>query len=98
MKRPIVLGVEGSAADVVREAGAGICIEPENADDLVAALHRLADEPGFASLCGESGHAYVTARYDRPTLAREYLSVLRGEVRGAPALAPRADEPVRREA
>ena len=30
MKKPIILGVEGSAAQIVREADAGICIEPEN--------------------------------------------------------------------
>src|SRR5206468_3090949 len=34
MARPIVLGVEGFAAELVAGAGAGLCIEPENEREL----------------------------------------------------------------
>jgi len=34
MAKPTILGVEGYAAQFLREADAGICIEPENADQM----------------------------------------------------------------
>ena len=34
MEKPIILGVEGESADIVRAADSGYCIEPENAEEL----------------------------------------------------------------
>jgi glycosyltransferase involved in cell wall biosynthesis len=76
MARPIVLGVEGFAADFVREAGAGICIHPDNAPELVEALLRLEADPALGQGMGRSGHDYVAARFDRDRLADDYLGVI----------------------
>jgi glycosyltransferase involved in cell wall biosynthesis len=76
MKRPIVLGVEGEAARVVTASEGGICIEPDNDDQLIDAVERLADDPALRERLGQAGHDYVVLHYDRDRLARDYLDVI----------------------
>jgi glycosyltransferase involved in cell wall biosynthesis len=84
MAKPIVLGVEGFAADLVREAGAGLCIEPENEEALLEAVTRLARDPALAARLGRAGLEGIAKRFDYDTLASEYLELL-GRVAGAEA-------------
>ncbi len=76
MKRPIVLGFEGAAARVLEESGSGIAIEPGNADELIAAVERLAADPELCRRLGESGHRYVARHYDRDEISRRYLTLI----------------------
>ncbi|MBI1338481.1 MAG: glycosyltransferase [Phycisphaera sp.] len=76
MARPIILGVTGFAADFIRTAGAGICIEPENAEQLADAVVKLADDPQLARRYGEQGQAYVFKHFDRDRLSADYLELL----------------------
>ncbi len=76
MERPIVLGVEGEACAMLEEAGAGIAITPESAEELVAAVVKLADNPGLTAKLGRQGGAYAREHYDRAKLARRYLDLL----------------------
>lgn len=76
MRRPIVLGVEGEAHALLDEAGAGIAITPESADELAAAVVRLAENPKLAGEFGARGCAYVCAHHDRARLATRYLDLL----------------------
>jgi glycosyltransferase involved in cell wall biosynthesis len=73
---PIVLGVEGEAKALLEEAGAGIAIAPENADELAAAVVRLADNPALRERLGRQGAAHVREYYDRTKLASRYLDLL----------------------
>lgn len=77
MKRPIILGVRGCAADVVRRAGAGLCIEPENEKDLVQALDLLRTDHSMRERMGQSGYDYVCRHFDREKLSRDYIGVIR---------------------
>lgn len=76
MGKPIILGVKGSAAEFLREANAGIAIEPENAEHLVQAILRLAEDPVAARRFGDSGRQHVLRFFDRDRLSRDYLRVL----------------------
>ncbi|OHB74697.1 MAG: hypothetical protein A2Z25_19000 [Planctomycetes bacterium RBG_16_55_9] len=76
MERPIVLGVEGDAAELVNDASAGICIEPENAEELVAAVLKLAQDDALRERYGHAGRAYVKRYFDRNTLANNYLDLI----------------------
>ena len=80
MAKPIVLGVEGFAAEVVQRRGAGICIEPENAEQLVEAVLRLAADRELARRLGRAGSERIAAAYDYSELAREYAELIRGVV------------------
>jgi glycosyltransferase involved in cell wall biosynthesis len=81
---PIVLGVEGEAAQLLADAAAGIAIPPESAQELAAAVTRLADDAGLCHRYGDAGEAHVREHYDRTRLAMRYLDVL-GDAIGAGA-------------
>jgi glycosyltransferase involved in cell wall biosynthesis len=76
MECPIVLGVEGEAKQLLEEAGAGIAITPEGVEELVAAVVRLANDPGLRQRLGRQGLAHVRASFDRTKLAGRYLDLL----------------------
>jgi len=76
MAKPVVLGVEGCAAEVVEAAGGGVCVEPENEQQLVAAVESLADDHGLSESLGQAGRDYVVRHFSRDALAKDYLDVL----------------------
>jgi glycosyltransferase involved in cell wall biosynthesis len=76
MAQPIILGVEGSAAQFVTDANAGICIEPENAEQLAQAVEYLSDNPYVCRSFGKSGYEYVTKYYNRDMLASKYIDMI----------------------
>ncbi len=76
MAEPIILGVEGYAAQFLKEANAGICIEPENAEQLAQAVENLADNPQLCQSLGRAGYEYVTKHHDRDNLANEYMDTI----------------------
>jgi glycosyltransferase involved in cell wall biosynthesis len=76
MECPIVLGVEGEARALLDEAGAGIGIEPGNADALAEAVLRIVDSPSEAEQFSANGLAYVRTHFDRRALALSYLDLL----------------------
>jgi glycosyltransferase involved in cell wall biosynthesis len=80
MERPVIMGVRGEAADIVRRCNGGIDMEPENEDDLIDAVTRLADDPGFyRSLCNSS---FMISHYSRDRLAIEYLEIIKAVAKG----------------
>ncbi|WP_428938306.1 glycosyltransferase family 4 protein [Fontivita pretiosa] len=84
MQKPIILGVKGHAARLVNEAGCGICIEPENAEQLVEAIEKLAADPELARRLGQSGHDYVRRHFDRDQLAEQYFQIIREAIETCP--------------
>ena len=81
--RPFVLGAEGISCSVaVEEAGAALCVEPENAGELTSAILYLRDHPEEAEMLGRNGRKYVEQHfdYDRLTAMLDVrLQVLLGE-------------------
>jgi colanic acid biosynthesis glycosyl transferase WcaI len=75
--RPVILGVDGQARQVVEEARGGLVIEPENANALVSAIKRLAGDANLRQQFGERGRAYIVERCSRRRTAEIYLDVLR---------------------
>ncbi len=72
MEKPIILGVEGESADIVRAADAGYCIEPENAEELADRLLQLRESEDLRGRFGRNGRIHVRAHYDRLVLARRF--------------------------
>lgn len=81
MEKPIILGVEGESADIVRAAQAGYCIEPENHEALVACLLKLHADSALCAKFGANGRAHVMNHYDRRKLAANYERLLQTCVR-----------------
>ena len=76
MARPLVLGVGGESRRIVEGAGCGVCIEPENAQQLAEAVTTLAGDPTRTETLGRAGRRVVSERYNRDVLAAAYLGVI----------------------
>ena len=74
--RPVILGVEGQAREIVEEAGAGIAIEPENAEALARAVRQLANNRQLASALGQKGREHVLRHFSRIRTAEKYMQLL----------------------
>jgi glycosyltransferase involved in cell wall biosynthesis len=82
MARPVILGVQGFAAEFLRKSGGGICIEPENPHALLQALDQLRANPNLRQSMAETGRNYVLKFFDRDALAEEYLGLLQHLLEG----------------
>ena len=76
MERPIVIGAEGIAADLVVEHRAGLAVEPENVDALVGAIERLRHEPGLAASM-QSGCRALADDFSRDKFAAQMLDEIK---------------------
>ena len=76
MRCPIILGVQGEASELLDEAGAGIAILPEDAEQLAAAVIRLLENPDLSMAFGDAAAIFVREHYDRAVLASRYLELL----------------------
>jgi len=82
MEKPVLIGVEGESAEIIAKAGAGICIEPENAQQLADAVLRLASDPEMLRSMGAKGRAFVIDNFDRDQLALRYAALIGRVVSG----------------
>ncbi len=76
MEKPVILGVEGESAEIMRLAKAGFCIEPENSQQLVHHLLELYQNQDLRNRFGENGRKHVCEYYDRLILARKFEKLL----------------------
>lgn len=74
--RPVILGVDGQARQIVEEASAGVAIEPENPDALAAAVQRLHENRELGRAMGQKGREYIVKNFSRASTAQKYLKVL----------------------
>ncbi len=79
--RPVIVGVDGQARQIVEEASAGIVIEPENPDALVAAIEQLNANPELGRAMGQKGREYIVKNFSRASTADKYIRVLETLVR-----------------
>jgi len=78
--RPVILGVDGEARQIVEDSGAGLVIEPENSAALVGAIHQLSANRKLGMAMGQKGREYIQQHFSRGRTAEKYLQVLRGVV------------------
>lgn len=76
MKKPILLGVEGQAQEIVEKYGAGVCFEPENEKDFIEKVLLLKNN---TELYGEleKGCGRLARDYDRKQLAKKMYEYIR---------------------
>jgi colanic acid biosynthesis glycosyl transferase WcaI len=80
--RPVILGVDGQARQIVEQAGAGIVIEPENASALIQAIQQLAADRSLGHALGKKGREYILRNFSRRGTAEKYIDVLNELVEG----------------
>jgi colanic acid biosynthesis glycosyl transferase WcaI len=74
--RPIILGVDGHARQVMEQANAGLFITPQDPTALVEAVMRLAADPALRESMGRNGRQHILRYFSRRNSARTYLDVL----------------------
>jgi colanic acid biosynthesis glycosyl transferase WcaI len=74
--RPVILGVEGQAREILEEAQAGICIEPESVSKLTQAVLHLAGDQALREKMGRNGRRHILQHFSRRHTATAYLDVV----------------------
>ncbi len=74
--RPIILGVRGEAQRLLDEAGAGLAIEPESAEQLAETVLTLYRDRELGQTLGRSGRLYAEREASYEARARQYLEAL----------------------
>lgn len=73
---PILHGVEGESADIVRKEGVGIPFEPENAEALCDGVIKLKEDPGLHDRM-KAQCLIAARRYERSDRAQSMLGILK---------------------
>jgi glycosyltransferase involved in cell wall biosynthesis len=76
MERPIVIGAEGIAADLVVGHRAGLAVEPENVDALTGAIEQLRSDPELAASM-QSGCRALADDFSRDKFAAQMLDEIK---------------------
>ena len=79
--RPVILGVEGQARELVENADCGVCIPPEDSASLAGAIDQLYSDAELRKRLGRNGRNYVVKHFSREQTARDYIAILQ-EVTG----------------
>jgi glycosyltransferase involved in cell wall biosynthesis len=74
--RPVILGVDGYARQIMEQANAGIFIQPGNSVELAEAVVRLAADPALRESLGRNGRQHVLRHFSRQHTASAYLGIL----------------------
>jgi colanic acid biosynthesis glycosyl transferase WcaI len=76
--RPVILGVDGQAREIIEQAGAGLVIEPENSVALAEAVTQLASDRELGADLGRKGREHILQGFSRAQTAQKYIAVLEG--------------------
>jgi glycosyltransferase involved in cell wall biosynthesis len=73
---PSIHAVEGESAEIVEQAGAGVCVPSGDAQAIAEQAIRLSKDPEALRRMGEAGQRVARTQYDRRTLANEIIKVI----------------------
>jgi len=88
--KPVILGVEGEAKEILLTNQAGLAVRPEDPASMVAAILKLRNDPQLCQALGRNGRQSVMQKYLRRTEAARYLNLLGELCAGRKLLAPEA--------
>jgi len=77
MGKPILMGVEGEAARLIEESGAGLNFKPQDSQHLADAVTRLAADPQLCAESGDRGRKYCVEHYSRVGVLDKYEQLLK---------------------
>jgi colanic acid biosynthesis glycosyl transferase WcaI len=75
--KPVILGVDGQAREIMEKANAGIFITPESVDELTDAIIKLKENAKLREKLGRNGREFILRNYTRQKKSLQYLSLLR---------------------
>ncbi|MDI1354897.1 MAG: glycosyltransferase family 4 protein [bacterium] len=77
MEVPVLLGVDGEAKDLfITKGKAGLFVEPENVEALIAGIHTLEQDRALTKELGENGRRFVMENFNREQIASQFYTQL----------------------
>jgi glycosyltransferase involved in cell wall biosynthesis len=74
--KPVVLAVQGQGRELMKAAGGGICIEPQDPGALFNAIQQLYCDRDLCRRLGQNGRNYISQNLSRAQTAETYISLL----------------------
>lgn len=77
--RPLLASAEAgsSTRELVEATGCGLCVEPEDGEQLAGAVLRLYRDPALRRTLGERGRHHAERTYSLPAVVAQYEEILR---------------------
>jgi glycosyltransferase involved in cell wall biosynthesis len=77
-EKPILLAIDGVSRELVNNASCGEYVEPENIDDIVRGIKKLASLTSEEThKMGDAGYKYAKQYFDREVLAKNYIEEIK---------------------
>ena len=96
--RPVILVAKGEPAQIVREADAGLVVEPGDTAGLADALRTLANDPALRERLGANGRRTAEREFNQPEIAARFVSFLQAEHEARRVVRPLGERAQRRAA
>jgi len=74
---PVIYSGEGEAVELIKEAGAGLTVEPENPQEMAQAIRSLYELSDQGKSMGENGRRYVEKHYSWDSIVSQWLEELK---------------------
>ncbi|MGG0670222.1 glycosyltransferase family 4 protein [Sporosarcina koreensis] len=74
--KPILLGIDGVARELIEESGSGYYVDPEDPKAFAAKIRELKSKQDLMKTLGENGLAFVREHFSREGLAKKYIDEL----------------------
>ena len=75
-KKPVLMGVDGIARELIEKSNSGYYFEPSNAVDLAKKSKKISFDNDLCLKMGENGFHYIRKYFDREKLSREYIDLI----------------------
>lgn len=74
--KPILLGIDGVARELIEESKSGYYVDPENPQEFAEKVLKLKGDSSLSKELGENGLRFVSENFSREALAKQYTNVL----------------------
>jgi glycosyltransferase involved in cell wall biosynthesis len=71
--KPILLGIDGVARDLIEESQSGYYVDPDNSEDFKEKILSLYENKNELNDLGQNGLRYVRSNFSRESLAKKYI-------------------------
>jgi glycosyltransferase involved in cell wall biosynthesis len=79
--KPILLGIDGVARELVEESGSGYYVDPENPKEFKTKIIELYNDQALQKQLGKNGLSFVQSNFSRESLAKKYIYEIERVVR-----------------
>ncbi|AXI10465.1 glycosyltransferase WbuB [Oceanobacillus zhaokaii] len=72
--KPILLGIDGVARELVEKSESGYYVDPNNSEEFKRLILKLYNDTEHLKELGKNGYKYVTQHFNRESLAKDYIN------------------------